>query len=82
MVLCNNDPGLDIVVLGSNIGIESSFFALTHPDVQVYGYDLLCAFVDRARELQVRGYSMTSVVECDVNRGVIELPSLFNSGAV
>ena len=46
--------GLDVVVMGSNIGIETSFFALTFPDVQVYGYDLLCAFVGRAKELQVR----------------------------
>lgn len=27
--------GLDVVVMGSNIGIESSFFALTFPDIQV-----------------------------------------------
>lgn len=45
--------GLDVVVMGSNIGIETSFFALTYPEVQVYGYDLLCAFVGRAKELQV-----------------------------
>ena len=41
-------------MLGSNIGIESTFFALTFPDVQVYGYDLLCAFVDRAKSFKVR----------------------------
>ena len=48
--------GLSIVVMGSNIGIESTFFALTHPDVQVFGYDLLCPFVDLANQHKVESF--------------------------
>lgn len=41
--------------LGSNIGTESFYVALTHgPSVRVVGYDLLCSLVKRADELRDR----------------------------
>ena len=48
--------GLDVVVMGSNIGIESSFFALSFPDINVFGYDLLCPFVELAQKHKVCNY--------------------------
>ncbi len=52
--------GLSIVNMGSNIGVESMFFALTYPDVNVHGYELLCDFVDIANGFKSK-YNMSNL---------------------
>ena len=39
---------------GSNIGTESFYAGLTHSDLEVHGYDLLCDFVDIANDFKKR----------------------------